>query len=83
MRSNIHRGGNLLSHRRAKKFVIGKLKSAPYAFTKNLSEMSQIDFKNQVFDIFQYVLGVFPSSFSHPGWGPATAELQTNNYERF
>ena len=26
---------------------------------------------------FQYLLGVFPSSFSQPGWGPATAELRT------
>ena len=37
----------------------------------------------QLFEIFQYVLGLFPSSFSQPGWGPATAELQTNNYRRF
>ena len=37
----------------------------------------------QLFEIFQCVFGVFPSSFSQPGWGPAKAELQTNNYRRF
>ena len=37
----------------------------------------------QLFEIFQYVFGVFQSSFSQPGWGPAKAELQTNNLNNF
>ena len=38
--------------------------------------------KHQNLRSFQYIMSVFPSSFSHPGWGPAMAELQTNNYKR-
>ena len=38
--------------------------------------------KHQNLRSFQYIMSVFPYSFSHPGWGPAMAELQTNNYRR-
>ena len=38
--------------------------------------------KTDFFELFPVCSGCVSLLFSHPGWGPATAELQTNSYRR-
>ena len=56
-----------MCHRRSKNLVIGKLRYAAYSYPKNFAmnlwEISQVDIQNLFFEIFEFVLAVFFSSF--------------------
>ena len=49
---------------------------------KIVGSKSQVDLKNQLYRDLPVCSECVYLLFSHPGWGPAMAEIQTNSYRK-